>query len=255
MVGRRSSHDYYDPGDAEAEANEALKLAPKNADALVMLARLKVDEAFDFEAAEKLVRDALADQPEARRALRRARRHRPARRRPRRRERAIDAGLAIDPNDLELLSLRAATRFLADDTAGLRGRQAGRLRAEQGVRRAYGIIGEYAEWEHRYDDVIAMMKDAVALDPKDGKAWAQLGMWQTRAGDEAAGVESLEEWWKHDHFNVRAYNTLETLYKQWIPQRLRVAAPRASSTSATRRASARCSSGTPRGCSARRGAA
>jgi cellulose synthase operon protein C len=62
-----------------------------------------------------------------------------------------------------------------------------------------------------------MMKEAVALDPKDGKAWAELGMWQTRAGQETDGVASLQEWWKHDHFNVRAFNTLEKLYTQWIP--------------------------------------
>ena len=36
-------------------------------------------------------------------------------------------------------------------------------------------------------------------------------------------MESLEEWWKHDHFNVRAFNTLEKLYKQWVPARVRVA--------------------------------
>lgn len=209
--------DYYDPGDAEAEANEALKIAPKNAEALVILARLKVEDAFDFDAAEKLVRDALASDPKTPGAyavrtgialrdgdLTAA-------------NTAIDAGLAIDPNDLELLSLRAAARFLADDTAGFEAAKRAIFARNKEFSRAYGIIGEFAEWEHRYDDVIAMMKDAVALDPKDGKAWAQLGMWQTRAGDEAAGVASLEEWWKHDHFNVRAYNTLERLYKGWIP--------------------------------------
>ncbi|HEX8791331.1 MAG TPA: hypothetical protein VF765_10315 [Polyangiaceae bacterium] len=209
--------DYYDPGDAEAEANEALKIAPKNPDALVLLARLKVDDAFDFEAAEKLLHDALAANPKvvgayavrAGIALRDGDLAAA--------DAAIDAGLAIDANDLELLSLRAASRFLADDTAGFDAAKRAVFARNKEFARAYGIIGEYAEWEHRYDDVIAMMKDAVALDPKDGKAWAQLGMWQTRAGDEQAGVASLEEWWKHDHFNVRAYNTLERLYKNWIP--------------------------------------
>jgi hypothetical protein len=97
-----------------------------------------------------------------------------------------------------------------------------------------------------------MMKEAVALDPKDGKAWAQLGMWQTRAGLEQDGVKSLEEWWKHDHFNVRAFNTLEKLYTQWIPARTS-RGPKGTSTSATPRTSARSSSATSRGCSARRG--
>jgi tetratricopeptide (TPR) repeat protein len=209
--------DYFDPGDAEAELKAALAIAPRSADALVGLARLKVDDAFDFEAAEKLVKDALAIDPKhtgamavrAGMALRDGELDAA--------NTAIDAGLAVDPGDLELLSLRAAARFLADDPAGYAAAKRAIFARNKEFSHAYSIIGEYAEWEHRYDDVIAMMKDAVALDPKDGTAWAQLGMWQTRAGDEAAGVASLQEWWKHDHFNVRAYNTLEKLYTQWIP--------------------------------------
>jgi Tfp pilus assembly protein PilF len=209
--------DYYDPGDSEAELNEALKLAPKSADALAMMARLKLDETFDFDAAEKLVKEALATNPKhtgafgvrAGTALRDGDLDAA--------NAAIDAGLAVDPADLDLLSLRAAARYLADDKPGFEAAKKAIFAHNKEYSRAYGIIGDYAEWEHRYDEVIGMMKDAVALDPKDGKAWAQLGMWQTRAGLEQDGVKSLEEWWKHDHFNVRAFNTLEKLYTQWIP--------------------------------------
>lgn len=211
--------DYYDPGNAQAELGEALKLDPKNAGAMVMLARLTLDEAYDFDKAEKLVADALAIDAKitgafavrAGIALRDMNLEAA--------ERAIDAGLAIDPNDLELLSLRAATRFLADDRGGYEQAKREVLSRNKEYARFYAIVGDLAEWEHRYDDVTAMMKDAVALDPNDGKAWAQLGMMQSRAGDEQEGVKSLEEWWKHDHFNVRAFNTLERLYTQWIPQR------------------------------------
>src|SRR5260370_15788120 len=63
-----------------------------------------------------------------------------------------------------------------------------------------------------------MMNDALVGDRSDSTAWAQLGMMQTRSGDEAAGVASLERAWQEDHFNVRVYNTLELLYRQWIPQ-------------------------------------
>jgi Tfp pilus assembly protein PilF len=209
--------DYYDPGDAEAEIAEVLKLDPRNADAMVMLARLKQDEAFDFDAAEKLVKDALAVNPKhaggyAVRAgialhdgdLEGA-------------TAACDAGLAIDPADLELLSLRAATRYLADDRPGFEAAKKAIFARNKEYSRAYGIVGEYAEWEHRYDDVVAMMKDALALDPQDAKAWAQLGMWQTREGLEQEGIKSLEEWRKRDHFNVRAHNTLRWLYTTWIP--------------------------------------
>ena len=94
-----------------------------------MMARLKLDEAFDFDAAEKLVKDALAINPKhvgafavrAGIALRDGDLDAA--------NAAIDAGLAVDPADLELLSLRAAARYLADDMAGLRGGEEGSLRA------------------------------------------------------------------------------------------------------------------------------
>src|SRR5580704_17119000 len=56
--------DTYDPGHAEEVLTEALKIAPHRADANVLLARVKLEEAFDFEAAEKLAREALAVNPE-----------------------------------------------------------------------------------------------------------------------------------------------------------------------------------------------
>jgi Tfp pilus assembly protein PilF len=210
--------DTYDPGHAEETLVEALKIAPQRADANVMLARVKLEEEFDFDGAEKLVRAALAVNPRQTGAygvragislrdgdLTAA-------------NATLDAGLAIDPNDLELLSMRAAARFLADDKPGFEAAKREIFARNREFSQAYGIIGDYADWEHRYEDVVAMMKEAVALDPKDSKAWAQLGLTQTRAGDEAGGVQSLEAAWKGDHFNVRVYNTLEMLYTRWVPQ-------------------------------------
>ncbi|MGA3119684.1 MAG: hypothetical protein ABSF69_02845 [Polyangiaceae bacterium] len=208
----------YDPGHAEEVLNEALKIAPHRADTLVALARVKVEETFDFAAAEGLIREALAVDPKhtaafavrAGIALRDMNLNAA--------NAAIDLGLAVDPSNLELLSLRAAARFLADDTTGFETAKHDLFARNPEFSEGYGIVGEYAEWEHRYGDVVSMMKEAVTLDPKDSKAWAQLGLMQTRSGDEAAGVKSLEEAWRQDHFNVRVYNTLELLYGSWIPQ-------------------------------------
>ncbi len=210
-------YDTYDPGHAEQALLEALKMAPHRADAIVALARVKLEESFDFDAAGKLAREALAVNPQHTGAF-------AVRAGIALRDMDLDAagaalgaGLAIDPNDLELLSMRAAARFLADDKPGFEAAKREVFARNKEFSQAYGIIGEYAEWEHRYDDVVAMMKEAVALDPSDSKAWAQLGLMQTRAGGEAEGVKSLEAAWKGDHFNVRVYNTLEMLYTRWIP--------------------------------------
>jgi tetratricopeptide (TPR) repeat protein len=211
--------DKYNTRDAGDVLAEALKIAPHRADTLVMMARAELQDSYDFETAEKLVAEALTVDPKQKGAfavraslalydmnIEAA-------------DAAVNAGLAVDPNDLELLSLRAAARFLADDRPGFEAAKRAVFARNKEFSRALGIVGEFAEWEHRYDEVIALMKEAVAIDPKDGKAWAELGQVQTRSGgDESEGVKSLEEWWKVDHFNVRAFNTLEHLYGHWIPE-------------------------------------
>ena len=45
------------------------------------------------------------------------------------------------------------------------------------------IVGEYAEWEHRYDEIVSMMREAVRIDDQDARAHAQLGLNLIRNGD------------------------------------------------------------------------
>jgi cellulose synthase operon protein C len=73
----------------------------------------------------------------------------------------------------------------------------------------YSIIGEFADWEHRYDEIVKLMKEAVALDAKDAKAEGELGFNLIRSGDDANGVSALARSFRMDPFNVRVYNTLE----------------------------------------------
>ena len=208
--------DKYDAGHAEEELKEALAVAPKRADILVALARVKLDQSLDFEEGEKLVKQALAINPKHTGAL--AVRAGIALRDMdiAGAERAIAEGLAVNPNDLELLSLKAASRFLDDDLRGFEATKKEVLAKNPQYARMYGIIGEYAEWEHRYDDIVAMMKEATKLDPDDSRAWAELGLTQMRGGDETAGMESIKKAWSKDKFNVRVFNTLN-MYEQDIP--------------------------------------
>src|SRR5262249_6357527 len=131
-------------------------------------------------------------------------------------DKAIAAGLAVNPNDLELLSLKAASRFLADDKAGFEQAKKDVLTKNGEYAKMYTIIGEFAEWEHRYDDIVSMMKDATKVDPEDGRAWGELGLTQMRAGDETAGLDAIRKAFGKDSYNVRVYNTLN-LYEKQIP--------------------------------------
>ncbi len=199
----------FEIGQAEARAREVLKLEPKNPDALVLMARVKLAQTMDFDTAESIVKDALAVNPNnpgahAVRAglalhdmdLKTA-------------ESEIAAGLASDPNDLELWSLKAAARFLADDRPGYDAARKETLARDKDYSKFYTTVSEYAEWEHRYDDIIAMMKEAVKVDPDDGLAWAQLGLLETRRGDEKEGLQALNTAWSNDHYNVYVLNTLK----------------------------------------------
>ena len=206
----------YDTGHAEEVLKEVLDRAPDHPNALVLMARVKLDQAYDFAAAQKLIERALAVNPKhtgaffirAGLALRdfdlaAA-------------DAAIDQGLHVNPHDLELLSMRATVRFLADDRPGFNAARKAVLDRNPEFSEMYQIIGEFAEWEHRYAEIVEMMQDAVQVNPRDGKAWSVLGLNLIRLGDEQPGVEALRTSWKHDRFNVRVYNTLN-LFEKEVP--------------------------------------
>lgn len=209
--------DKYDPGHAEEVLREALAIAPKRADTLVLLARVKLEQTMDFGKASELLDQALAIHPKhtgafAVRAglflrdldVKRA-------------EAEIAKGLAIDPKHLELLTLRATARFLDDDMAGFEAGKRAVLAENKEYASFFTTAAELLEWEHRYDDIVRLAKEAVRIDPDDGKAWAVLGLTQLRARDEKGGLESLRRAWDRDHFNVRVFNTLN-LYEKTIAQ-------------------------------------
>lgn len=208
--------DKYDPGHASEVVKEALDLAPHNADLLVMMARVKLEQTMDFDAADKLVKEALKVNPhhagayavEAGLSLRDMD--------IKGTDAAIATGLSNDPSNLELLSLKAASRFLDDDKPGFETAKKDVFGKNAEFARFFGIVGEFAEWEHRYDDIIAMQREATKIDPDDGKAWAELGLTQMRSGDETNGLEAIRKAWSKDHFNVRVFNTLN-MYEKDIP--------------------------------------
>jgi tetratricopeptide (TPR) repeat protein len=113
--------------------------------------------------------------------------------------------------------MRATARFLADDTAGFNAATQAVLKLNPHYSRMYQIIGEFADWEHRYDEIVAMMKKAVQIDPEDAKAYAQLGLNLIRAGNEPEALQALNSAFDKDPFNVRVYNTLN-LYEKVIPK-------------------------------------
>ena len=205
----------YDPGHAEEVLNEVLAKAPAQPDALVLLASVKLAQALDFDEAERLARSALSVNPKLGRAfailvgislrdndLTQA-------------AHWMDEGLRAEPGNLELLSLRVAERFLADDRAGTDAARHAVFALNPQYSELYSIVAEFADWEHRYDEIVRMMRDAVALDSEDGVAYGELGLNLIRSGDDAGGVAALRRAFAIDPYNVRVFNTLN-LYEKTI---------------------------------------
>ncbi len=209
--------DKHDPGHAEEVVREILNIAPRHPKALVWLAQVRLAQALDFDEAERLARKALEVNPRltgafsvlAGVALRDMELGEADAR--------VNAGLEHRPDDLELLSMRAAVRFLQDDEAGFEQATRAVLKLNPTYSRVYQIVGEYAEWEHRYDDIVRMMEEAVRIDPGDANAHASLGLNLIRAGEDDAGIVSLRTAFDLDPYNVRVFNTLN-LYEKEIPE-------------------------------------
>ena len=205
----------YDPGHAEEVLNEILAKAPAQPEALVLLARVKLAQALDFDEAERLARLALGVNPKLGAAyailvgiaLRDQDLDQAAR--------ALDDGLNAEPSNLELLSLRVAERFLADDKAGQERAKQAVFKLNAQYSKLYSIVGEFADWEHRYDEIVRMMQDAVAIDSEDGVAYGELGLNLIRSGDDTGGLDALRRAFAIDPYNVRVFNTLN-LYEKTI---------------------------------------
>ncbi len=207
----------YDPGHAEEVTREVLEKAPDNPEAHVWMAHVKLDQALDFDAAERHVDAALKVNPKLAGAYFVLAGIRLRDMELAQADQEADAGLKFYPDNLDLLSMKAAVRFLADDKPGLQQAEDKVLKLNPEFSRMYRIIGDYADWEHRYDDIVAMMKKAVQIDGDDAKAYAQLGLNLIRAGDDQDALKALRTAFDKDPYNVRVYNTLN-LYEKTIPR-------------------------------------
>ena len=207
----------YDSARAEEVLREVLSKAPRHPVALTWMAHVRLDQAYDFDEAERLARAALAEDPAfgpahfvlAGIALRDMELDEA--------ERRIAQGLRYDARDLDLLSLRAAARFLADDRAGFEREKAAVLALNREYSRLYAILAEFADWEHRYDEIVQLMGEALTIDAEDAAALSQLGLNLIRSGRDGEGVRALAGAFKLDPYNVRVYNTLN-LYETVIPK-------------------------------------
>ncbi len=207
-------HDENQAGDI---VEEALKRFPEHPDVLYLHAKFVLEQSFDFRKAEQLAQDLLKKNPRhsgahyllAGIALRDLDFETA--------EKNIADGLSTNPRQLHLLSMRAASRFLAEDQQGFERNVDQVLALSPGYSEIFRIVAEYAEWEHRYPDIEKLMRRAARIDREDGRVRAILGLTLVRSGSDAAGVVELNRAYELDPYDVRVVNTLK-LYEENIPE-------------------------------------
>ena len=207
--------DWYDIGHAEESVRDVLSTAPDHPQGHLLKAEVKLAQTLDWDAANKELDDALKVNPKLARAffvrgsmLLHDQDTKGA-------DAEVGKGLAIDPNALDLWSLRAAVKLVDEDKVGYEKIKADVLKKNPLYARFFVEIADFMEWEHRYDDIVDMMKEATKIDPKDGKAWGELGINLLRRGDEKDGLAALGIANKLDKYNVRIFNVL-TLFDKTL---------------------------------------
>ncbi|MBP1601511.1 MAG: hypothetical protein H6Q06_1662, partial [Acidobacteria bacterium] len=119
--------------------------------------------------------------------------------------------LAIDPANLESLSLLAACQQSTGDLAGYAATELKALGINPSCGLFYHTLAENLVMRRKYRETVERERRAVQLDPELWAAHAGLGMNLLRLGEMEEGREATERAFRGDPFNVWAYNTLDLL--------------------------------------------
>jgi cellulose synthase operon protein C len=198
----------YAVGEAETAFDDVLKIDPNHPDAHAGMARVKLEQNYDFRGALEQIEKTLSLHPAHPVAL------------AIRAEMEIDNQeyasarktlariLAVNPAHPHALALLAATHWLTDDRAGYQQLEKKVLAQNPKFGRFYHIVADFAVKEHRYQEAIKLEEQALKVDPEYHDALQAIGTNYLRMGEEKKGLEYLNKAWPKDRFNQRTYNTL-----------------------------------------------
>src|SRR5688572_22747357 len=120
---------------------------------------------------------------------------------------SIEAALKVNPNSLEARSLQAAVAFLEGRDAEFERQAQEILRINPVYGDVYRAAGDHLARNYRFDEAVVMTRRAIALDPGNARAQADLGLQLMRTGDEPAARTSLEAAYKGDPFRSSVMTT------------------------------------------------
>ena len=164
------------PPAAAAAANRALEIDEHLADAHLLLAELDLDNS----------------------------RHDEARKR-------IDTVLGINASHLAARSWLAAMAYVRDDRPAFESEVKRVLAINPGYGDVYRVAADLAARNYRFEEAVALTRQAVALDPTNTKAFGDLGLHLMRTGDEVEARKALQRSFDADPYDVVTYNLLSLL--------------------------------------------
>ena len=162
-----------DPPQALGLARHALDLNPSYVEAHVLVARAAVDAGHHDEARQSL-----------------------------------ETALAVNPSSLDAHALLAALAYVEDKESEFEAEVAKALAINPNYSEVYRVAGEQAAHNYRFDEAVLLTRRALALQPKNARAFADLGLHLLRTGDEAGARTALEASFKIDPYDVVTYNLL-----------------------------------------------
>jgi tetratricopeptide (TPR) repeat protein len=178
LVGMGKALADENPPQAAMFAQQALKQNPNNADAHLLLAEMAVYQDKKAEARA-----------------------------------SIDRVLALNPRHLEALAMKAALAYVDGDTAGYNETVAEALKIHPTYGELHRIVGSITAHYYRFDEAVEHTRKAIALDRENVRAVADLGAQLMRTGDERNARRNLETAFRIDRWDVMTYNLLGVLDK------------------------------------------
>jgi len=210
----RLLHDRFNNSDAEGLFKEALSIDPKNAEACLGLALVSAD-GFDnaaiqwtaraleldpklLEAHELMANLALEDS-DTEQAVKEA-----------------VAALAISPEALDAMAIRASVEILADRSPDAWLEKIRQVNPSYGE--GYAVVARHLVLNRRYEDGVAYYRKAIEADPQLWAAHSELGINLMRLGQEDEPRSQLELCYNNGYRDEATVNSLRLLdsYKNFV---------------------------------------
>ncbi len=125
----------------------------------------------------------------------------------------LDRILTVNPRHLDALALVAAIAYVKGDRTSWESEVRKVLTIHPGFGELYRVAADLTARNYRFEEAVALSRQAIAIDPTSARAYAELGMHLLRTGEETEARRALERSFNADRFNRVTFNLLQMLDK------------------------------------------